>query len=197
MAGLLLMLSVGMVSVLLPLSNAGAETGFTNHNPDDPISFTADRLEVKKEGRVAAFIGNVDAVQGDMHLSADVVKVYYKRPETDDEDDADLDDEGADNEDATGLAGFGGSVGRIDTSGNVTIESRGDTATGDWAVYDIARKIVTIGGNVVLTRQETVLTGSRLELDLENGRSTIQSSQSSQGDSRVRGEFTPTNNAED
>jgi len=184
-----------MVALLLPLSKAGAETGFTNHNPDDPISFTADRLEVKKEGRVAAFIGNVDAVQGDLLLSADVVKVYYKRPETDD-DEADIDDEGP-----TGLAGFGGSVGRIDTSGNVKIESRGDTATGDWAVYDIARKIVTIGGNVVLTRQETVLTGSRLELDLENGRSTIQSSQTmpggGQGDGRVRGEFTPSNNAED
>ena len=40
-----------------------AANGFTNHNPDDPIRFTADRLEVKREGRVAAFIGNVEAYQ--------------------------------------------------------------------------------------------------------------------------------------
>ena len=171
------------IALAIPLGGgAQAETGFTNHNPDDPISFTADRLEVKKEGRVAAFIGNVDAVQGDLHLSADIIKVYYKRPEADDSEDGDG---------SFGLAGFGGSVSRIDTSGNVLIESRGDTAKGDWAVYDIGRKIVTLGGQVVLQRQETVLRGNRLELDLESGRSTIQSSETSQGDGRVRGEFTP------
>jgi lipopolysaccharide export system protein LptA len=117
-----------------------------------------------------------------LHLSADIVKVYYKRPETDD---------GSDSSD-----GFGGSITRIDTSGNVVIESRGDTATGDWAVYDIPRKIVTLGGQVVLTRQDAVLRGSRLELDLVNGRSTIQSSETSPGDTRVRGEFTPASSSE-
>ncbi len=159
-----------------------AQTGFTNHDPEDPIQFTADRLEVKKQGRVAAFIGNVVARQGELNLSADIVKVYYKRPETDDGSDS--------------SAGFGGSISRIDTSGNVVIKSRGDTATGDWAVYDIPRKIVTLGGQVVLTRQDAVLRGSRLELDLVNGRSTIQSSETSPGDTRVRGEFTPASSSE-
>lgn len=157
-----------------------AANGFTNHNPDDPIRFTADRLEVKREGRVAAFIGNVEAYQGDMKLSADVVKVYYQQPE-EDEDIV-----------SAGVAGLGGSVSRIDTSGNVKVESRGDVATGDWAVYDINRKIVTLGGDVELQRDDTTLQGSRLELDLENGRSTIQSSDTMDGTGRVRGEFTPT-----
>lgn len=176
---------------LLAAPTAGAaQTGFTNHDPEDPIRFTADRLEVRKEGRVAAFIGNVEAVQGDLRINADIVKVYYKRPDSPDDDDTADDSE-------SGLAGFGGSVVRIDTSGNVKISSRGDTATGDWAVYDIPRKIVTLGGKVVLKRQGTVLTGSRLELDLVNGRSTIQSSDASQGDTRVRGEFTPASGAEE
>ncbi len=163
---------------------AQAQIGFANHNTEDPIQFTADRLEVKKQGRVAAFIGNVNARQGELSLSADIVKVYYQRPETDEDDDTE------------DIGGFGGSISRIDTSGNVVIESRGDTATGDWAVYDIPRKIVTLGGQVVLTRQGTVLRGSRLELDLVNGRSTIQSSEASQGDNRVRGEFTPASSVE-
>jgi lipopolysaccharide export system protein LptA len=176
-AGLALMVVIGGVAVS---GQAGAANGFTNHDPDDPIRFTADRLEVKREGRVAAFIGNVEAYQGDMKLSADVVKVYYQSAE-DDEETSD-----------TGIAGFGGSVSRIDTSGNVKVESRGDVATGDWAVYDINRKIVTLGGDVELQRDDTVLQGSRLELDLENGRSTIQSSDTMDGSGRVRGEFTPT-----
>lgn len=176
-AGLALMVVIGGLAVS---GQAGAANGFTNHDPDDPIRFTADRLEVKREGRVAAFIGNVEAYQGDMKLSADVVKVYYQSAE-DDEETSD-----------TGIAGFGGSVSRIDTSGNVKVESRGDVATGDWAVYDINRKIVTLGGDVELQRDDTVLQGSRLELDLENGRSTIQSSDTMDGSGRVRGEFTPT-----
>lgn len=176
-AGLALMVVIGGVAVS---GQAGAANGFTNHDPDDPIRFTADRLEVKREGRVAAFIGNVEAYQGDMKLSADVVKVYYQSAE-DDEETSD-----------TGIAGFGGTVSRIDTSGNVKVESRGNVATGDWAVYDINRKIVTLGGDVELQRDDTVLQGSRLELDLENGRSTIQSSDTMDGSGRVRGEFTPT-----
>jgi lipopolysaccharide export system protein LptA len=170
------------VMAIVAVGTAQAQTGFTNHNPEDPIRFTADRLEVKKEGRVAAFIGNVDARQGELLLSADIVKVYYKNADADEDDDNN--------------AGFGGSISRIDTSGNVVIESHGDTAVGDWAVYDIPRKIVTLGGQVVLTRQDTVLRGSRLELDLVNGRSTIQSSETSQGDTRVRGEFAPASGSE-
>jgi lipopolysaccharide export system protein LptA len=184
------LLLVGIVTI----APVQAETGFTNHDPDDPIRFTADRLEVKKEGRVAAFIGNVEAIQGELSLSADIVKVYYARTESAPGSEP---SGGSAVNDDVGLSGFGGSVARIDTSGNVTIRSRGDLATGDWAVYDIPRKIVTMGGKVVLKRQETLLTGSRLELDLESGRSTIQSSQTQQGDTRVRGEFTPSDDAKD
>ena len=181
--------ALALVSIVA-IAPVQAETGFTNHDPNDPIRFTADRLEVKKEGRVAAFIGNVEAIQGELSLSADIVKVYYVRSESA------SGSEPAANKDAD-LSGFGGSVARIDTSGNVSIHSRGDLATGDWAVYDIPRKIVTMGGKVVLRRQETLLTGSRLELDLESGRSTIQSSQTQQGGTRVRGEFTPSDDAKD
>ena len=132
-----------------------------------------DNLHISYETRK----GDVEAIQGDMYLNADVIKVYYQ---------------GSSDDSAESDAGFGGSVSRIDTSGNVQIESRGDTATADWAVYDVTRRLVTMGGAVVLERDESVLKGTRLELDLDSGRSTMRSaSTTGAGDDRVRGEFTP------
>ena len=152
-----------------------AQSGFSGHNTNDPIRFSADKLEVKKEGRVATFSGDVEAVQGNMTLLASTVRVYYRAQKEEDQ--------------ATG--GFGGAVSRIDTQGNVHISSRGDTATGDWAVYDVERRIVTVGGKVVLQQGDTVVRGSRLELDLTTGQSRFRGLPSSDTDQRVRGEFTP------
>ena len=114
-----------------------AQVGFTNLDPEDPIQFTADRLEVKKEGRVAAFIGNVNARQGDLNLSADIVKVYYQRPETDD-----------DNDSAEDIGGFGGSISRIDTSGNVVIESHSEHI-----LLRILRRIIETENNYLIRKE--------------------------------------------
>ncbi len=175
-----LLLVVGLSVAVIGLAGvtpARAQEGFRELNADDPISFTADRLEIKREGRVAAFIGNVEAVQGDLNLKADIVRVYYQGKSVGDDPD--------------NSSGFGGAVSRIDTSGNVQITSRGDVALGDWAIYDLGRRIVTMGGAVTLTRGDAVIKGSRLELDLETGKSSIQSTRSGSGATRVRGEFTP------
>ncbi|MFN3231394.1 MAG: LptA/OstA family protein [Alphaproteobacteria bacterium] len=151
---------------------AAAQTGFGGHNGKDPIQFAADRLDVRKEGRVATFSGNVEANQGDLNLIANEVRVYYTGGSEDE-------------------AGLGGAVSRIDTRGNVKLSSRGDTANAVWAVYDIERQLVTLGGNVVLTQGETQLRGDRVELDLDTGQSRVVGVEGVGGDSRVRGEFTP------
>ena len=153
-----------------------AKSGFSDHKTDDPIRFSANKLEVKKEGRVATFSGDVEAIQGDLTLLAQEIRVYYS-----DNSDGDKD----------GKGGLGGSVSRIDTKGKVHISSRGDTATGDWAVYDVERRIVTVGGKVVLQQGETVVRGNRLELDLDSGQSRFRGQPSSASDQRVTGEFTP------
>jgi lipopolysaccharide export system protein LptA len=152
-----------------------AQNGFSNHDAKDPIQFSADRLEVKKEGQVASFIGKVEAVQGDMTLLGDEVRVYYQ-----------------DNPAGAGQAsGLTGSVTRLDSRGNVRITSRGDTAEGDWAVYDIGRQLVTMGGRVVLRQGDSVVRGSRLEINLDSGKARFQGLPDLAGEQRVRGEFTP------
>lgn len=170
----------GMVAVP---SAMAAQTGFSNHNAKDPIQFSADRLEVQNEGSVAKFLGKVEAIQGDMTLLSDEVRVYYQ----------DSKNKPADAAPKTS-SGMTGSVTRIDSRGNVRITSRGDTAEGDWAVYDVGRQLVTMGGRVVLHQGESVVRGSRLELNLNSGQARVVGLPNLQGEQRVRGEFTPATN---
>ncbi len=145
------------------------------HDVNKPIEFSADRLQVEKEGRIASFEGHVKAIQGDLSLSADVVRVFFKPSKTGEESSEEK------------LAG----VSRIDANGNVVLASPTETAKGDWGVYDVDRRIITLGGTVELTRGDTVILGNRLELDLETGRSRIESVPLDGQPERVRGTFKP------
>lgn len=171
-----LMLALALSMVVAVPAALAAKTGFSNHNAKDPIEFSADRLEVQKEGSVAMFLGKVEAIQGEMRLLSDEVRVYYQTGK---------------DKSGEGDTSLTGSVTRIDSRGNVRITSRGDTAEGDWAVYDVGRQLITMGGRVVLHQGGSVVRGSRLELNLDSGQTRVQGMASTQGDQRVRGEFTP------
>lgn len=177
---------VGMVAA--PAAMGAAKTGFSGHNSKDPINFSADRLEVQKEGSVATFLGKVEAIQGDMTLLSDEVRVYYQTGNKAQQPEAAAPAPGATNNSLVG------SVTRIDSRGNVRIISRGDTAEGDWAVYDVGRQLVTMGGRVVLHQGGSVVRGSRLELNLDSGQARVVGVPSVQGEQRVTGQFTPTTN---
>jgi len=150
------------------------ETGF-KHNADQPIEVVSDTLEVAKDQETAIFQGNVNAIQGNLGLQADTLKVKYRK---------------LDQEDG-GTSPFS----RIDATGNVVLTSRDETATGDWAVYEVDTKTITLGGAVVLTREENVIKGRRLVVDLMSGRSRVDGGGlavgAEAGKQRVRAIFTP------
>ena len=52
------------------------------------------------------------------------------------------------------------------------------SATADWAKFDVLAKIVTIGGNVVLSQSGNVMRGDTLVIDLNTGRSKFRSTSS-------------------
>lgn len=148
------------------------------HDTGLPIEITADSLEVLQEQNIATFQGNVDAVQGDMVLSADQLRVHYRS--------------GADGEPAP--AGDS-SIRRIEAEGNVFLSSPRETAQGAVGTYDVAANRVTMEGSVVLTRDDNVIRGERLEMDLVSGRSqmfaAIPSTEGGDAAQRVRALFTP------
>jgi len=123
---------------------------------DLPIEITADALEVEPRDQIATFSGNVDAVQGDLVLSADRLLVHYQGSEGDAAD------------------APGGSIRLIEAFGNVFLSSPEETAQGDAGVYDVTRGRVTLEGSVVLTRDDNVIRGERLEYDVASGRSRIE-----------------------
>lgn len=157
------------------------------HDKTLPIEISADSLEVAQEEQIATFEGNVDAVQGDLVLSAQTLKVLYEGKNS-----------------TVGLAaGSGGSINQIEATGDVIISSPDETAEGDVGVYDVPAQLITLSGDVVLTRGENIIRGEQLELDLATGKSRMvgtASPETAEGirdkTGRVKALFTPKKKSE-
>ncbi|MEE4201525.1 LptA/OstA family protein [Erythrobacter sp.] len=64
-------------------------------------------------------------------------------------------------------------VQRITANGGVVVTRGNERASGDVAVYDFNRRIISMAGNVALRRGTDTLNGGRLVIDLNTGLSTI------------------------
>ncbi len=132
--------------------------GFSKKN-NQPINIEADSLEVLDDKKIAVFSGNVKVKQGGFRLIAKKLKVTYSGGTS-----------------AKGKASRPSGIKRIDASGKVAITTPDkQTATADWAKFDVLAKIVTIGGNVVLSQSGNVMKGDTLVIDLNTGRSKFRS----------------------
>jgi lipopolysaccharide export system protein LptA len=149
-------------------------------NSGKPIEIVSDRLTVDQNGQIATFSGNVDAVQGTMSLRSDVLRVFYVR-----------DEQGGG---AQPAGGGEQSIRRIEAEGSVLVKTPTETAEGDRGVYDPRTRKVVLEGNVVLTRGQNVVRGTRLDSDLAAGISTVTAGPATaakDGKQRVRALFVP------
>jgi len=88
---------------------------------------------------------------------------------------------------------------RITASGGVVVTRGDERASGETAIYDFNRRIITLAGNVQLRRGSDTLNGGRLIIDLRSGVSSVDGSAAVGGDSglptgvsgsgRVTGQF--------
>ena len=74
---------------------------------------------------------------------------------------------------------------RITATGGVVVTRGNERASGNNAVYDFNRRVITMAGNVALRRGTDTLNGGRLTIDLDSGLSTVDGS--SGGSSAVPG----------
>jgi lipopolysaccharide export system protein LptA len=137
------------------------------HDSDAPIDVTADRIEVQDRADRAIFAGNVHVRQASLTLDTDRLTVAYSS--------------------AGGIE-----IQRLDASGGVVVRSPSETARADFGIYDLDRKLITLVGDVVLTRGGSQVMGSRLLIDLDSGRAVIDGGPPGVGQSggRVTGRFT-------
>lgn len=155
-----------------PAVGQGATSALKGHNSNAPVDVAADRIEVQDRADRAIFSGNVIAKQADLTLNAARVTVAYSNA---------------------------GSIeiNRIDASGGVTVTSPSETARGQFAIYDLNSRLITMIGDVSLVRGASRVNGGRLVLDLNSGRVVVDGSAVGSGPAgtahsggRVTGTFT-------
>lgn len=142
------------------------------HNSNAPVDVTADRIEVQDRADRAIFAGNVHAVQAELTLETPRLTVAY----------------------SGGQSGPNNNVQihRLDAAGGVVVRSPSETARGDFGIYDLDKKLITLIGNVQLSRENNQVNGSRLVIDLDSGRAVVDGGPPgvNQSGGRVSGHFT-------
>lgn len=153
-------------------TSANAAPSLPSLNSKAPIEIAADSLEVLQKDEVALFSGNVIASQADTQIKANSMKVFYGGAKE------------KSNPDAP-------SISKIEVTGNVFIRTKAETAQGDKGVYDVTTGIITLSGNVALTKDQNIIKGGSLIVDMNKGYSKIVNDASQGSNGRVRGLFTP------
>jgi len=137
------------------------------HDSDAPVDVTADRIEVQERADRAIFAGNVHVRQAALTLDTERLTVAYS---------------------SSGDV----QIRRLDAAGGVVVRSPSETARGDFGIYDLDRKLITLIGNVQLNRGANRVAGARLVIDLDTGRAVIDGGPPgvNQSGGRVTGRFT-------
>ncbi len=152
---LLALIFAVVLTVLLPAPGVAQGTsvafGSFNHDASLPVEITADALEVNQADGTAEFRGNVMIGQGEMRMSAGLVRVEY-----------------ASGGDATG------EISRLIASGGVTLVNGAEAAEAERAVYSIANASITMTGGVILTQGRNALSAQRLIVDLNRGTGRLE-----------------------
>jgi lipopolysaccharide export system protein LptA len=144
-------------------------------NADKPINIEADALEVDDKKKVATFKGNVSATQGDFNIRAKEIQVLYTAaPKKDPA--AGKNDPAASASANSALPGGGNAdIQQIDAKGKVLVTTKDNqTTTSDWAIFEVKKQLVTIGGDVVVTQGTDTIKGSKLVIDLNTGLSRFE-----------------------
>jgi len=124
------------------------------HNTNAPIDFGADHIELQDKANRAVLSGSVSVKQAEMTLNAARMTVAY-----------------------TGqVVGGNPQVSRLDASGGVTVRRPDQTARGQYAIYDLNRRVITMLGAVTLTQGTNTVNGGRLTINLDTGRAVIDGS---------------------
>ncbi|MFM2098616.1 MAG: hypothetical protein RLZZ366_155 [Pseudomonadota bacterium] len=160
------------LAILLAVPASGQ--ALKGHNANAPVDVAADRIEIQDRADRAIFSGNVRVNQAGLSLSAARLTVAYAK------------------------GGSNVSIARLDATGGVTVTSATETASGDVAIYDLPRRLITMVGGVTLQQGQNRVNGGRLVIDLNSGRAVVDGSAvggatGAATGGRVTGRFTVTN----
>jgi lipopolysaccharide export system protein LptA len=140
-----------------------------------PMEVEANTLDLHDASNKAVFSGNVAARQGDLLLRTSELTAFYSGRAS------------------IGFAEAGNDAGaktkrqekseivRLEARNSVIMTSKGQTATANWANFDVKANTALLGGGVIVTKQgddplkPDVIKGDRLKIDLTSGISHLES----------------------
>jgi lipopolysaccharide export system protein LptA len=122
-----------------------------SHNSNAPVDFDAERIELDDRQNRVILSGGVVIQQAGLTLRSSRTLVTFN--------------------DAGRLE-----LERITATGGVVVTRGDERASGDNAIYDFNRRIITMAGNVRLRRGGDTLNGGRLVIDLDSGLSSVDGS---------------------
>lgn len=150
-----------------PRAAAQVVSALKAHDDSQPILAEARSQVLLEDEQVAVLEGDAVIRQGDLELKADRIAIRYE----------------------TGEDAARPTVKRMEARGHVRLKSPSEEVTADWGIYDVASRMILMGGGVELRRAGNLLTGSRMEIDLDSG--LIRLSAEDAEDGRVKGLFRP------
>jgi lipopolysaccharide export system protein LptA len=145
------LLPIGFTLALLAAAPAAAQQ---RHDSNAPIDFDAQHIELQDKANRVILSGGVRIKQAEMTLTGARVTLAYTGQITDGSPE----------------------VSRLDASGGVTVTRPDQSASGQYAVYDVNKRIITMVGGVTLKQGANVVSGGRLVINLDTGRATIDGS---------------------
>jgi len=117
------------------LPNVGT---FSLTSKKEPIQITSDKLDFDYKNRRTVFRGNVDVIQGDVHLQTDTMTVDYSQ------------------------VGDKQELKTVIADGHVTIMQGPKKATGNHAVFDQGTRTVVLTGDALLAQDNNQVAGDRI-----------------------------------
>jgi lipopolysaccharide export system protein LptA len=138
-------------------------------NPDAPIDVSADNFVADANAKTGVYTGNVIVHQGEVRMRANALRAHFVKNKPD----------------------------KILVQGHVVVDAPSGIATGDNGIYEVNPRLITLTGNVVLTRDKNVMRGQQLVVNLITGLATLdggvagQSGAAGQQHGRVHALFSP------
>ena len=130
-----------------------------------PIRIEADRMESAQDQSVILFSGHVQANQDNLIINADEMTVRYRGEKT-----------GQSPESGPDAEGLTQQIDAINAQGNVKIVQGNWVATGNTMDFDSEKRIVILSGNARAWQDQNMVSGEKIILYLDEGRSVVERS---------------------
>lgn len=169
--------ALALVLVLFHPASSQAEDAAKVDLSKEPVHIEADRMESDQKTESVLFVGNVEAHQADLAIKAERMTVFYQRP-------------AADGSAANKAEEATRAIDRLTASGAVEIVKLKWTATGDQLEYISRERKIILTGNTKVWQDNNLVTGERIVLYLDEGKSVVERKTSGEGE-RVKAFFYP------